>query len=345
MKFIFLLISLFIFITNCGSMPIDSTPSWDSSSRFALEMQSDCSSTPHTLGLSGCAMRASQLQGNIIFPALYYGQISMISSNCKNYSIAAGATDSVVALKDLYNAQNKQSCSWEILRNIQSPPQQFPDTINPFGDKTITSDNMLLGRFFLKILPESPYISTLAFSVGDNTYSGIGFFQRLIGKQDAILTIQPKSKSGMFSITCGEGGTPAVVYHQPYTSSPFTIALNSNINCDYEMMAVNAEPTGDGSDFETATYVHHVSTAPTVDITVPAVSKSGTNISFSFNDMDASGKNPVVYAVQIGNSTFIETNKGTVINNQGSYIVKGLTPSLRFFYGVYSMATQSWRVE
>lgn len=353
---IFKLFYIFIFIlSSCqtiplfAALPIDNTPPWDASGRYGLEMVNDCNTTKHSIGISGCAFKISELGGNLITNQMWSGSIGFTSYYCNNFTAPVLSSEvNTFQIRDMYNSQIRKSCSFSVVQKVR--------------DGKFISDNTITGRFFIKILPEYGY-GKLKFSIKDEVFDGVGWYQRKALTSDAIIKVYPKSNSGIFTITCGNDeplptGTPGteptpmatptgprVIKRINYNESPFEVTLNSNEICDYEMVAVNAEPTGDGSDVESATYIHHVIAKYTRDLSAPAVQLKKGKIKFTFNDADISGKKPVVYSVQVDSLKKWKINSAEIADTKDTYIVKALTPSLRFFYGEYNKANKKWLIK
>lgn len=321
---------LILMLIACDTIGIDGTPPWDVADRLGLEMVNDCNLTKHSIGLSGCSFHINDIGGNLTLPSLWSGTIGLTSYSCKSITaIANSSADNIFAVKDLYTA-NGHSCSFELTRNLRE------------GD--LVSDNTLKGRFFIKILPVKGY-SNLRFNVGQNSFNGVGWYQRKYQTEDAVLVIKPRSSSGMFTITCSKNNEdPAIVYRNEYTTSPFEVKLDSIDSCDYEMVAVNYESTGEDNEVESATYVHHVVENYTRDISIPYVTVRNNKVSFTFTDKDVDGRLPIIAGVQVNNTKFIKAHIGTMPISQ-SFIVKAITPSLRFFYGKYDYMNHKWYVE
>jgi len=332
------IIPFFLLMVSCGTAPTDGSPSYDTANRFSVEMKNDCNTAKHSVGISGCAFKISEIGGNLTLPSLWSGNIGFTSYNCKNISaVATNNSDNIFQIKDMYNAGNQQSCSFGITRTIR--------------DGKFISDDTMIGRFFIKILPDISAYAPLNFSIGNDTFNGVGWYQKKTDGADAVLQIKPTTPKGKFTVACGEVQSeissslePKIIYRTDYTSTPFLVKLESNIICDYEMVAVNEIPGDDGIIIESATYIHEVQQY-TKDITVPVVAIKSNQIGFTFNDQDVSGNKPVVYAVQIDNTKFLGTNTGKVPNIKDKYIVKGITPALRYFYGEYTVSTKSWLVQ
>ena len=322
-----ILLVCFPFILSCVScgdkIPVDGGNPWDSNNRLAVEQINDCNTVTHSVGLSGCAVKEGQVNGNLTLPHLWTGDVFFESYNCDNFTLAANSTtDNVLKLNKLYTAQDKMSCSFKIVRTIR--------------EGTFTSDRTMLGRFMIKIIPTNKYWTALNFAVNAKVFKGVGWFQRDALKADAVLTITPKAKEGMLTITCGD----IIVKQEEFKTTPIKVALDSFISCDYEMQVASYT----SPDVEIASYMHEVN-SHTVSITPPIMWTKKTNIYATFNDLDIKGKDPVVYAAQIDNTKCLQTNQCRVPNNKTSYVVKGLTSNLSFFYGVYDTKTKAWEIE
>lgn len=333
MKNLFLVLTLLL--TGCGSsLSVDGSPAWDLAGRYGIEMVNDCNTTKLSIGLGGCAFKESELGGNLRLPSLWTGSLSFVAYGCKNFTQAATSTaDNVIQIRDMYTATDHKNCVFDIERSVR--------------EGTIISDRSLLGRFGIKIISNNAYAMKLKFAANNEMFDGIGWYQRrttqpntlrsnITSMTDAILTIYPTGQKGLFTAKCGTD----TVLNQQYTSSPFTVNLDSMVNCDYEIGVTN----GDNRNIEEAMYMHMVSKY-TDDVSVPAVSIKSKKITFTFNDKDATGKKPVVVGVQIDTTKCFKTNKCTVLNTKPSYLVKGVTPGIRLFWGTYTVATNKWELK
>lgn len=314
---------------NPGSLPVDGSMPWDLAGRFGIEMKNDCNISQHGIGLGGCAFRESELSGNLNITSLWNGSLSFVSYNCKNFTLAAASNaDNVIQLRDMYTALNHKSCTFDIARSV--------------SDGGITLDRSLLGRFGIKIIRDNEYYAPLKFAVNDEMFNGIGWYQRnmvtplnvyFTDMRDATLTLYPNSERGSMSIRCGD----KQILQQAYESSPIVIELNSSINCDYEIEVTH----GDNADIEEAMYMHMVH-KNTTNITVPAVRVKRGKIRFTFTDLDASGKDPVVVGVQVNTTKCVNTSECEVANTLPTYTVKAVTTAGRFFWGEYNVANNNW---
>jgi hypothetical protein len=325
MKKMILLLSFLIFA--CGTIPTDPSPAWSLNNRYSVEMQNDCNTVNHSVGLSGCAFTDAQLGGNIILPVLWGGRISGVSYNCKNVAFSANNTDdNVLQIADLYTAANKQSCSFQFTRTVT--------------EKQFTADNTMIGRFFIKIIPANAYYSKLKFSIGNDNFTGVGWYQK---KTDVVgfsansptLTFNPTGNSGKLIIACGAN----IISQTTYTSKPFNVTLDTNESCDLEISAINA----DSPKIDLGTFIQEVN-LKTIDITPPSVSIKSKKITFTFNDKDLSGKKPVVYLVKVDGVTCVKKNACTVAHTKDTYVVKGWTLGLRQFFGKYRVSTSKFEV-
>jgi len=313
------LIVFFFLLVSCGSLATDGTPPWDLAGRFAIPMSVDCNIAKKNLGLSGCSFRQNQLGGNLTLPSLWSGDITFTSYNCKNLTVTANSSnDNVIQIRDLYTAPNNYSCSFQITRTIK--------------EKDFVADNTMIGRFFIKIIPNDPFYSKLKFSLLDNEFDGVGWFQSK--GQPINLTIKTMSDKGVLYVTCGN----REVLRQNYSSTKFDISLPIQ-KCDYEINAVNYE----SGIKELATFMLEIPKV-TLDVTPPVVSSKSGKITFTFNEKDSSNKKPVVMGVIIDKTKCIKTNSCSVKYNKQFFTVMGMTPSLRLFYGVYNDYSKKWEV-
>ncbi len=325
------LLMLILLITACSSknIPVDPTPVWSQSNRYAVEMENDCNLSTHSVGLSGCLFVVGKVSGNLRFPALYSGNIHMTSTNCKNVATPATTSqDNVLQNVDIYNAPNNLTCSWEIDRVI--------------SENGMTMDNPMKGRYMIKIIQSSPYLSALKLSIGRDNFSGVAWYQKKTDSYedtltDAVLRISPVSTAGTFRAFCDD----KLVLEQDYTTTPFDVALNSDISCDYELSTTSKSfPTR----VETAAYLHEV-LYRTIDITPPGMSIKKKNITATFTDKAADNRTPVVVGVKLDtNKPCINTASCSAIHNKDLYTIRALTPNGRFFYGKWRVSKSAWEV-
>jgi hypothetical protein len=234
--------------------------------------------------------------------------------------------DNVVQLNDIYTATNGLSCSFTINRYITY--------------KTVAFDNSIIGRFYLKVIPDSPYYSALQFSIGDDKFNGVGWAQTNSGQLEAAgniqLSLNPSSDKGEVTVACGDN----VVLKQAYESRPFTIALPNNVSCDYELSVSNAL----SSKINLGTFIHELQFA-TINLTRPIVTYSKKKVVVGFYDWDVTGKKKVVVAVKIDNNApCVETHICSAVNNKDLYTIRAVTPSGRLFYGKYRLSTAKFEV-
>ena len=319
------LVPIALLVSACGRLPVDGTPAWDTANRYAVEQVVDCNTTLHSVGLSGCAFKEDNVKGSLTLPALWTSALSFTSAQCTNFTLVGDAVnDNVIDLSRVGTSLEKSSCSYSITRSVT--------------EKKMPWDRSAIGRFFLKIVPNSPYYTFLRFTTDDkNMFTGVGWHQRKFGKFDPVLKVYPSGKEGMFTMLCGSD----IAVRMPYTTSPFEVTLNSEISCDYEMAAVNS----DNPYIEFATYMHEVSQY-TVDISAPSVTTSSKSITFTFNDKAIDGIAPAVIGVKIDNGApCTDTNKCKSSLGKPAYTVKAATAGARFFWGTYTVATQTWEVK
>ncbi len=325
--YFFLLSGCAALTAACDEIPQDPTPVWSLSNRFALEMANDCNMAKHSLGISGCAVVAKKVTGNITFPAFYMGSLSLVSSNCKNIKMPTLIQqDNVVQLNDIYTATNGLSCSFTINRYVNY--------------KDITFDNSILGRFYLKVIPDSPYYSALDFSVGSDNFNGVGWTQTNSGQleatKDLVLSLNPSSDKGEVTVACAN----KVVLKQEYQTRPFTIKLPSNISCDYELSVSNLQ----SSKINLGTFIHEVQFA-TINLTQPIITHTNKKVVVAFYDLDVTGKKKIVVAVKIDNNApCVNSHICSAINNKDIYTIRAITPTGRLFYGKFRLSTGRWEL-
>lgn len=316
----------FFFCVSCGAtLPVDPTPPWSESNRYGMLLENDCNTVKKSIGLSGCAFPRGQINSNLFLPVLWTGNVVLTAQNCKNMTLPTdNSTRNIIQLVDLYTNPSGQSCGFEIVRTIT--------------DGDFQADKTMLGRFFIKIMPPGEYSKKMQFTIGKDSFQGVGWYQK---KSDALgllpiatqINIYPSGTKGTFRASCD--GTPLAEIQ--YTTRPFVFSFERDESCDLEMSARSS----DANEIDYGTLLWEVSTR-TIDLTPPAVAIKKGKITFSFNDKDASGKEPVVFGLWVDNIPCKKTNKCTVTNNKNSYFVQGFTLSARPFYGTYSIATKSW---
>lgn len=324
-------ICYFFGLAGCGTIPTDPTPPWADSNRFGMLIENDCNTVTKSVGLSGCAFNAEEINSNVFFPVLWSGNITMTSQNCKNVTMLAGNQfPNVLQIVDLYTNPSWQNCGFEITRTIR--------------DGKFTADKTMIGRFFVKIMPKNSNVKKMKFAIGKDTFSGVGWHQKKTDKLDVLftrsaipvnVTVYPYGTRGIFRASCdGEN-----FLQVDYDKGPFTFAFDRDENCDLEMTTRSA----DSPFVSTGTLLWEVQTM-TVDLTPPSVAIKRSKITFTFNDKDASGKTPVVYGVWVDGTPCKQTNKCTVTNQKNRYFVQGFTLSARPFYGYYSVNTKTWEI-
>ena len=322
-----------IVLTGCGSIPTDGSPPWSSANRYNIEMINDCNTAGNSInnpsiGLSGCAFTSGQVAGNLRLPSLWTGRITGTSYSCKNIAVDANSTnDNVFQIADLYTATNKQSCSFEFDRSVK--------------DGNFTSDAIMKGRFFIKIIPDSPYYSKLKFSIADEVFTGVGWYQKKTDTPEfsgnaPVLKVYPTGNKGLIKISCD--GT--LLQSVPFTAKPVDVTIDSNESCDLEIVVDNY----DVSKVDLGTFIQEVNLR-TLDITTPVVTRKSKKITFTFNDKDITGKTKVVYGVRIDGTKCIEKSACTVADVKDVYIVKGYTLSLRSFWGIWRTSTGKWSIK
>lgn len=311
----------------CGSLPVDNTPPFDSANRFAMLIRNDCNTTRESVGLAGCAFTEDQLSGNMILPVLWTGNIAATSQYCRNLAFPTNnISANILQLIDMYTSTQKQNCSFELTRTIT--------------DGDFTADRTMKGRFFIKVIPRNIYYHKMKFAIGKDSFSGVGWYQKKTDRlsltgSDATLTIYPSGTRGVFSASC-DGET---IFEYEYKTSPFTVNLQSEISCDYELSARSM----DSNNVDVATLMHEVQ-LHTIDLTAPTVAIKKNKISFTFQDKDASGKNPVVYGLWVEQTPCKKTNSCSITHSKTRYFVQGFTLSARAFYGYYSTETKKWEI-
>ncbi len=320
-------ICCFFSLTACEQVGIDPTPPFDQNNRHAILIDQDCNSVKRSVGLSGCAFTEGQVNGNMILPALWTGSIEARSQNCKNFTLLAEKnSDNVMQISDMYTTTNGLNCSFEMLRTLT--------------DGDLVGDNLMLGRFFIKILPNNKAFKKMRFEVNREQFDGVGWIQKKFDQVSFLplatnIVVRPSGTKGIFRMSC-DGET---VIEQEYATSPFTVKLESNTSCDYEMSARSS----DSPNIDFGTLMHEVTT-PTIDLTPPSIRTKYGKITFTFPDRDASGRKPVVVGVRVNNTACRATHKCTVAANQTKYFVQGFTLSARSFYGYWHANTSRWEI-
>jgi len=321
-----IVITLFmLFLVSCSQPPIDNTPVWSKNNRFAIEQIVDCNISKHSIGVIGCSFKEGNINGQLQLPPLLNGRLSFESSNCRDFTVNASRKTNYFNFSDLYTNNYGESCSFEITR-----------TIDAIGDYPF--DQVLIGRLFIKILPNHSYYKNLEFSVNGYKYSGVGQHQLKFNQREPAITVYPVSSKGIWRLYCDEYEVMKI----DYTTTPFTVKFENNEvlrDCDYEMVATNEL----SSKIEYATYVHTVQKY-TVDITKPVTYVKDGKRCFSFRDKNSDNKY-VVYAVEVNNSYNIKTNYKCVTDNVNSYTVKGYTMNGRVFWGSYNSENNTWEVK
>lgn len=314
-------------ICACSSLPQDPTPAWDLANRYAMLIENDCNTVKRSVGLAGCAFRVGDLKGNLILPELWTGSVSGLSQNCRNLAFPTEKNSpNILQLADIYTATNKENCSWQLTRK--------------FVDGEMVGDKTMKGRFFLKIMPDNENFKPLRFAIAKQEFAGVGWAQVKTAEPaysgiPLRLTIRPSGTNGIFRMTC-DGRT---IIEQTYSTSPFYLDLQSKESCDYEMSARSSN----SPNIDVGVLMHEVQKF-TIDLTPPVVKTKSGKITFSFEDLDASGKDPVVVGVRLDSTTCAAKNKCSVLHNKATYFVQGFTLSARAFYGIYNSTTASWEI-
>lgn len=313
-------------IAGCQTVsPRDDSRVWSKSGRYALEMENDCNTSKHSIGLSGCAFFDKEIHGTLVLPKSWAGNISFLSSNCISfYYPALESKQNELSISEMYKAITKNSCEFEIVRTVEN------------------ASNPIIGKFFIKILPSNQYISKLKYSIGDKSFDGVGWGQKLYSKQDPVLRIKTSGSSGQLIVMCGE----RQVSKTSYSSNEFDLKISSDESCNYELFAIN----DDSKYIELGTYMYQVVKDITLDVSIPIVLIYSDFITFSFKDKDSTGKHFAVNKIiitDIDNNELARctSNECKVKNNKQSYFVKGYTQSLRFFYAEYKAKEKTWVVE
>jgi hypothetical protein len=310
--------------TSCGTIPKDGTPPWDSANRFAVEMQNDCNSITSSIGLSGCAFYPDRIYGNLRLPALLPGSVYLTSSMCQNVaSTTTLDSDNIFWLQDLYTNRYKTNCSFEITRKVKL--------------QDIQSDRTLRGRFFIKIL-DNPYYTRMKMAIENKSFLGVSWFQRKtntpeLESMSPIVVIYPSGTRGTFKVTCND----KLIENRTYTNGYFEWAPPEG-SCDYELSAINSD-----SKFIDVGTLMLEEQYLTLDITTPRVTVTSKEITFSFLDLDASGRKYVVAGVRV-DSTNCPGSSCLVLNNKTTYSVRAITAAGRFFSGKYNILSKRWEI-
>ena len=312
-----------ILLISCTDIPIDSTPYWASNNRYGMEIINNCNSTTHSIGLSGCYfVEKPDDNSTITLPALWASRIQFISSNCdsKEYIVTSNQ-DLVVKIKDLYTNQNRESCSFEIIRNVT------------IGKRKL--DAPILGRFFIQIVSNNPYYSPLNFRINKNIFKGVGWLQHKYQQINPQVTIYPQGTTGDFIMKCGE----KTIYNFKFTTYPFQVLLPEGNNCDYEMAVINSD-----NPYMEFTSLIYEENKYTEDIKMPYTYVKKNKRYFSFRDDINNNSNQEVIGIKVNKST-CQSYYCTDKDGSDKYIVKAITASLRYFYGVYDPSNNSWEVK
>jgi len=324
-----ILVLFFILIVSCACQPPqDPTPKWDQNNRYGLEMQNNCNLDTHSIGLNGCAFVGTiSPTASLILPPLWSGTLKFESTECGEYTYSASSGNAnTILLKDIYGNTTYNNCSFTITRVARVGNHNLDDTI--------------MGRFFIKMLPNNPYFSLLQMSISDetvtSTFNGAAWFQKRYKQVEPAITFYPKGKHGTFIMYCGT----TLIKQQDYDTSPFTIQFSNLDDCDYEVSAINM----DNPAIEYGSYMHETN-GYTESITVPSVSVTKVlhYVTFEFADSDVTGKKHAVVGVEVNGKQF-SSYKAMVKGGLPSYVVKGVTMGGRYFVGTYTAATKTWNI-
>lgn len=318
-----LLVLLFIgVVTSCNTFPPDDTPVWSKNNRFALEMENNCNLTTHSLGLSGCAFKGDVDPGAFIkLPSFWESRVDFISAKCGNKTYLLDKNRFLqLELPKIY--QGTESCSFQINRTVKSIGGNHPDA-------------QVIGRFFVKLLPNNRFYKAMKFELGENQFEGVGWYT---GKPTIIpppLMIYPQGEEGVILIKCGS----ETVMQEDFYDKPIMVDLPPDTSCDYEVSVINDDfPT-----IEFGTVVVEYSRY-TVDIKKPKTYTKGKYLYFDFSDNVNADNKKVVVGAKI-NNFYCETYKCGARLGQTSYEVRAVTASLRYFYGVYYPETDTWEMK
>ena len=315
-----------LFILSCSLPPVDDSPLWASSNRYATEMINDCNLTNHTLGLNGCAFKEG-VYGRLVLPPIWKGNIELYSEYCGKYNFTVDeVNDFSILLKDIYQTDFGKNCSFSVTRTIMDLNGQM-------------LDGQIIGRFFIKKIPNERYYELAKFSIGSNSFIGTGWYQKKYDVIPKLATFYPRGTKGSAVVNCGE----TEVAYIEYNTNNFTWEIPKGENCDYEISLTNA----DNKALEFASIMVEENLY-TLDLSLPTVtykkSVGKREIEFSF-DQDINGKHDkVVYGVKINNTTCKGTYKCRAAQGLVEYKVKGITLGGRVFMGVYNTTTNSWKV-
>lgn len=341
--FFIIQISMLLLLACCCSLPVDDSVSWVNNNRYGLEMKLQCNNkTLWKKGIIGCTLNENDNFKNVIltFPKLYEGKIKIFYNGTEagnTYTIdenealslsladIAGLRSKLFGEKDPLLGKNYQI---EIQRKVTIGKQDFVGSI--------------IGRAFFKVLPDNPYIESLNFSVGNENFNGVGWYQKRYNELPIELTISPTGTNGSLLYKQDEGTNDNFEKYS-FTQSPFDFQITEGLSTAYTLSAV----AKDYAPVERATFLYIEETAQTADVSTPSVTIKKKwfkdRITFEFKDKNSDGEY-VVIGVEINGEVFKKTNKGTVTNSKSSYVVKGVTLLGRTFVGTYYPDTDTWGV-
>ena len=313
-----IILFLIILLMGCAKMPPrDDTPPWNQNNRYAMEMQSSCNVINKALGIIGCGFRG-KIDGSITFPRLWYGNITFESGRCLDFTInTTPDQDTIVNLGDITD----KTCSYEVLRKVSN--------INGYA-----FDNLILGRIFILKIDDNPYERLLRFSVKDNEFEGVGWYQLKYQDLEPKIMIKARGNKGVVKVICGDDK----IIDRPFDESPFELLLPESKSCDYQISVIN----DDSPYIEYATYVKE-NNGPSLDITKPVTYIQKKRRRFSFRDKNKNGKY-MVYAVQVNDRRCIKGNVCSDVEGLEKYSVRAYTMSGRIFSGEYYPETNTWKV-
>ena len=313
---------LLLLVSSCGNLPRDDSPAWSDSNRYSLEIENNCNLTKHSLGIAGCAFIGPiPASAKLTVLPLWHSRLEFLSTYCSSFSESSYNNSPVsLPINSIYTNSVGNPCSFQVNRFI-------------LGVDKKRLDKPIIGRFYIKIIPDSRYHALLKMEINKTPFMGVAWYQRPYKQDLPTLKVTPKGQKGAFIMKCGK----EYIYNFDYTSSPFTVNIPAGRDCDFEISVINLE----NQYLEFATFIY-MEQAYTEDLHKPKVRETKHYRHFEFVDDLNNKRKPAVIGVQVNDKICDKTHKCKDHINKDKYIVKGLTSSSRFFYGVYDSKTKSW---
>ena len=313
---------IWILLISCNSFPPDDSPAWSKNNRFGLEMENNCNLTTHSIGISGCAFKKDVGPDSFLkIPSFWSSEVNLISSKCGNYSYSLSKGKELnLELSKLNTVQS--NCSFQINRGVTNLDKE-------------KGDFPLIGRFFIKIIPNNKFYIPIEMEMGKNQFKGVGWYQRKPNTTQPPLLMYPKGTEGVILLKCGEEPIERMDFYE----RPIVLELSEEKSCDYEISVIN----DDSPVIEFGTVIIEQQ-GYTEDIKVPKTYTRFKSRHFNFEDNVNLNGDEVVVGIKVDNE-YCASYKCKVRKGNTKYEVRAVTASMRYFYGVYFPKTNSWEIK